>query len=194
VQSQRQPSICTQLKCPDSDKISANIPSLHTELAIDYFGLRSAAMDCGRVAIAGNPKVASGCALAAQSAGKPFRVRYDIQGFDSFVAVAIVRTPIRTVGALQYDSDPAGGGGRAHEVVYPKRCPEPVHLWLNPSGRINCFQKESSRPKDVMSPKRGAVPAKGQREHRDGQPLVLLYLFTELSASDVWLTCRGSQR
>jgi hypothetical protein len=111
-----------------------------------------AAVDCGRVPVAGAPKVATHCALAAQSAGTPFRVRYDIQGIDSFVAVAIVRTPIGTVGALQYDSDPAGGGGRAHEVVYPKRCPEPVHLWINPSGRINCFQAKSSPPKDVMSP------------------------------------------
>ena len=110
------------------------------------------AVDCGRVPVGGDPKVATECALAAQRAGKPFRVRYDIRGIDSFIAVAIVRTPIGTVGTLQYDSDPMGGGGRAHEVVSPKRCPEPVHLWVNPNGRINCFQKESSPPKDVMSP------------------------------------------
>jgi hypothetical protein len=110
------------------------------------------AVDCGRVGIDADPKVATDCALAAQEAGKPFRVRYDLRGFDSFVAVAIVRSQIGTVGALQYDSDPFGGGGRAHEVVYPKRCPEPVHLWVNPSGRINCFQKESSPPRNVMSP------------------------------------------
>jgi hypothetical protein len=55
------------------------------------------AVDCGRVPIDGDPKVASDCALAAQSMGKPFRVRYHIQGFDSFVGVAIVRTPIGTV-------------------------------------------------------------------------------------------------
>ena len=110
------------------------------------------AVDCGRVPVGGDPRVATECALAAQRAGKPFRVRYDIRGIDSFIAVAIVRTPIGTVGTLQYDSDPRGGGGRAHEVVSPKRCPEPVHLWVNPNGRINCFQKESSPPKDVMSP------------------------------------------
>jgi hypothetical protein len=110
------------------------------------------AVDCGRVPVGGDPKVATECALAAQRAGKPFRVRYDIRGIDSFIAVAIVRTPIGTVGTLQHDSDPMGGGGRAHEVVSPKRCPEPVHLWVNPNGRINCFQKESSPPKDVMSP------------------------------------------
>jgi len=110
------------------------------------------AVDCGTVPIQGDPKAATACALAAQKAGKPFRVRYDLQGIDSAVAVAVVRTSIGTVGMLNYDSDPAGGGGRAHEMVYPKRCPVPVHLWVNPSGRINCFQQATSPPKDIMSP------------------------------------------
>jgi hypothetical protein len=87
----------------------------------------------------------------AQKAAKPFRIRYDLQGIDSLVAVAIVRTPSGTVGALTYDSDPSGGG-QVGEALYPKQCPEPVHLWINPSGRINCFQQETSPPKDVMSP------------------------------------------
>ena len=109
-------------------------------------------IDCGRVLVGKDPTTATKCALEAQSSQKPFRVRYDLRGFDSLVAVAIVRTPVGTVGALQYDSDPLGGGGRAHESIYPKRCPEPVHLWVNPSGRINCFQKETSPPRNVMSP------------------------------------------
>ncbi len=110
------------------------------------------ALDCGRVLISGDPKIATECALAAQRAGKPFRVRYDLQGIDSLVAVAIVRTQVGTVETLMWDSDPSGGGRRGPGVVFPKRCPEPVHLWVNPNGRINCFQKESSPPKDVMSP------------------------------------------
>ncbi len=109
-------------------------------------------INCGGVPIRGNPKAATACALAAQKAGKPFRVRYDLQGIDSVVAVAIVRTPIGTVGTLNYDSDPSGGGRVGGGVIYPKRCPEPVHLWVNPSGRINCFQQASAPPKDVMSP------------------------------------------
>ncbi len=111
----------------------------------------SDAIDCGRVRINGDPKAATQCAVAAQKAAKPFRVRYDMRGIDSSVAVAIVRTPIGTVGVLSYDSDPSGGS-QIGEVVYPKKCPEPVHLWINPSGRINCFQQESSPPKDIMSP------------------------------------------
>jgi len=109
------------------------------------------AIDCGRVKVGGDPKTATKCAIGAQKAAKPFRIRYDLQGFDSSVAVAIVRTPSGTVGALMYDSDPSGGS-HVGEVVYPKRCPEPVHLWINPSGRINCFQQETSPPKNAMSP------------------------------------------
>lgn len=110
------------------------------------------ALDCGRVLIDGDPKIATECALAAQRAGKPFRVRYDLQGIDSLVAVAIVRTQAGAVESLMWDSDPSGGGRRGPGVVFPKECPEPVHLWVNPSGRINCFQNKSSPPKDVMSP------------------------------------------
>jgi hypothetical protein len=109
------------------------------------------AIDCGEVKINGDPKAATQCAVGAQKAGRPFRVRYDLMGIDSSVALAIVRTPTGTVGALMYDSDPSGGGN-VGEAVYPKPCPEPVHLWINPSGRINCFQKETSPPKDIMSP------------------------------------------
>lgn len=104
------------------------------------------AVDCGRVPIAGDPKAASHCALAAQNKGKPFRVRYDIQGIDSFLAVAVVRTPIGTVSVLQYDSDPSGGGRRGPGVIDSWRCPEPVHLWLTSRRRINCFQNQNSPP------------------------------------------------
>jgi hypothetical protein len=45
----------------------------------------------------------------AQSSEKPFRVRYDMRRIDSSVVVAIVRTTVGTVGALQFDSDPLGG-------------------------------------------------------------------------------------
>jgi hypothetical protein len=110
------------------------------------------AVDCGRVLIQGDPEIATECALAAQKAGKPFRVRYDLQGIDSFVAVAIVRTQVGTVESLMWDSDPSGGGRRGPGVVFPKRCPEPVHLWVGPHGRVNCFQAEHSPPKDPMSP------------------------------------------
>jgi hypothetical protein len=110
------------------------------------------AIDCGRVSLDGNPKAATTCALSAQKAGKPFRVRYDVQGVDSEVALATVRTPEGTVCRLLYDSDPSGGGHRGGGVVLSTRCPDPVHLWEDPRGRIDCLQKESSPAPLVMCP------------------------------------------
>jgi hypothetical protein len=110
------------------------------------------AVDCGRVAPRLDPKQATDCALAANKAEKPFRVRYDMQGIDSFVAVAFVRLPDGTVQGLSYDSDPAGGGGRAHEVVSTSRCPVPVHLYATPNGHLTCFPLKPTAPRDVMSP------------------------------------------
>lgn len=111
-------------------------------------------IDCGRVRLRGDPKTATKCALKAQTEGKPFRVRYDLQGIDSAVAGGIVRTPDGTVYALFFDGNPAGWGGTSPTLqrVSKKECPKPIHLWVNPSGRINCFQQKSSPPGDVMSP------------------------------------------
>ena len=102
------------------------------------------AIDCGRVSLNGDPKAATKCALLAQKAGKPFRVRYDLHGIDSETALATVRSPEGTVCRLLYDSDPFGGGRRGGGVVISGKCPDPVHLWVDPGGRIDCLLKESS--------------------------------------------------
>jgi hypothetical protein len=99
-------------------------------------------IDCGRVKIKGDPKEATECAIGAQKAAKPFRIRYDLQGFDSLVAVAIVRTPSGTVGSLMYDSDPSGGS-HVGEVVYPKRCPEPVSSVDQPKRTYQLFSAKN---------------------------------------------------
>jgi hypothetical protein len=111
-------------------------------------------IDCGRVKVSGNPRSATECALKAQAAGKPFRVRYDIMGIDSAVAGGIVRTPSGQLYALSFDGDPAGQGGTSdsRQFLAKSQCPQPVHLWVNPKGRINCFQQQLSAPRSVMSP------------------------------------------
>ena len=125
----------------------ASRPAAEDRLEIESKRLAGpGAIDCGRVKINGDPKKATQCAIDAQKAATPFRVRYDLMGIDSAVSIAIVRTDIGTVGTLEYDSDPSGGS-HVGEVVYPKRCPEPVHLWINASGRIDCFPQEASPPK-----------------------------------------------
>jgi hypothetical protein len=97
------------------------------------------AVDCGTVALRGNPKKATNCALRANKAGKPFRVRYELMGADSYVADALVRLPDGTVQALSYDSDAAGGGRRrGAETVSHSQCPTPIHLYTTSNGQLRC--------------------------------------------------------
>jgi hypothetical protein len=103
-------------------------------------------IDCGRVSIRSDPASATKCALRAQAKGKPFRVRYDQMGTDSVAAVAMVRTPAGSLSALDYDSDPSGGGGQLHGLIHPFPCPDPVHLWVNRKGRVDCFHNELRDP------------------------------------------------
>lgn len=111
-------------------------------------------IDCGTVKIGTDPAAATDCALQAQSQGKAFRVRYNIQGIDSDVAGGIVRTTSGELYALSFDGDPSGGGRtslvRQHSAKFA--CPQPYHLWVNPKGRVNCFQPQLSTSKDIMSP------------------------------------------
>jgi hypothetical protein len=114
----------------------------------------SHATDCGRVGILANPSTATECALKAFRAGKPFRVRYDLQGIDSAVSAGLVFTPDHNLYALVFDGDPMGQGGTSwsRQRVEKERCPQPYRLYVNPNGRLNCFQKEAVPPHDVMSP------------------------------------------
>jgi hypothetical protein len=111
-------------------------------------------VNCGRVKVRGSPTAATSCALKANADGKPFRVAYNIMGFDAFVAGGVVRTPDGELYGLSFDSDPSGGGGVSllGQRVDISPCPKPIHLWVNPKGRINCFQQQLTRPHDIMSP------------------------------------------
>lgn len=110
-------------------------------------------VDCGRVKVRGDATLATQCALQANANARPFRVIYNIQGFDSIVAGAIVRTPRGKLFALNYDSCPSGCGfSLLQQRVQVTSCPEPYHLYVNPLGRINCFQQQLSYPKNLMSP------------------------------------------
>jgi len=112
------------------------------------------ATNCGRVGVRGNPKAATECALKAFREGKPFRVRYDLQGIDSAVSAGLVYTPEGKLYGLDFDGDPAGGGGTSwsRQRVGKMACPLPFQMYVNPNGRLNCFGKEAVPPHDVMSP------------------------------------------
>jgi hypothetical protein len=111
-------------------------------------------INCGRVKVGGDPTAATNCALQADAEGKPFRVVYNIMGYDAPVAGGIVRTPNGELHGLSFDGDPRGGGGTSllAQRVNTMPCPKPIHLWTNPKGRINCFQQQLSPPANLMSP------------------------------------------
>lgn len=105
--------------------------------------------NCGRVKIGADPTKATRCALDAYAAGRPFRVAYNFQGFDSQIAGGIVRTSRGKLQALSYDSCPMGCGfSLTQQRVQVAACPEPYYLYVSPKGRANCFQP----PQNLMSP------------------------------------------
>jgi hypothetical protein len=105
------------------------------------------AINCGTVSTHGDPAPATSCGLKAQSEGQPFRVRYNIIGIDSDVAAGLVRTPDGQLYAIGFTGNIFGQGGTSLRLqrVGQKPCPEPLHLYVNPSGRLNCFEQRPSR-------------------------------------------------
>jgi hypothetical protein len=112
------------------------------------------ATDCGRVQVRGNPETATECALKAFREGRPFRVRYDLQGIDSDVSAGLVYTPEGKLYALVFDGDPSGQGGTSWSRQRTEKlpCPVPFQVYVNPRRRLNCFSKEDVPPHDLMSP------------------------------------------
>jgi len=97
------------------------------------------AVDCGRVRLRGDPKVATDCALNAFSHKTPFRVRYDLQGIDSFPALGIVGTPDAKLYELHFDSDAMGRGRQfGAQTLQTLPCPDPPAL-VPSDNRLTCF-------------------------------------------------------
>jgi len=110
-------------------------------------------VNCGSVPIGGYASDATRCALKADAEGRPFRVIYYVQGYDSIVAGGIVRTSRGALLSLTYDSCPSGCGfSLVRQRVWVNPCPQPYRLYVNPKGRINCFHAGLSYPSGLMSP------------------------------------------
>jgi hypothetical protein len=105
------------------------------------------AINCGTVRTHRNPAAATSCALKAQSEGRPFPVRYNIIGIDSDVAAGLVRTPDGHLYGIGFTGNIFGQGGTSLRLqrVGQKPCPEPLHLYVNARGRLNCFEQQPSR-------------------------------------------------
>lgn len=109
-----------------------------------------AAINCGRVAIHGDPSEATSCSLAAQAKKQPFRVVYDRQGTDSQIADAIVRDAKGKLYRVEYDSCPAGCGFSIYyQRTYLASCAQQQGLIGDPGGRLTCPFSEPFDPKGV---------------------------------------------
>jgi hypothetical protein len=104
-------------------------------------------VNCGRVKIRGDASMATDCALQADAEAKPFRVIYNIQGYDSSVAGGVVRTADGRLLFLSFD-----GFSFLHQHINVTPCPKPYHLCVNPEARVNCFQQQLSYPQNIASP------------------------------------------
>ena len=96
--------------------------------------------DCGRVGNRGDATTANECALRAFRTGKPFRVRYDLHGFDSDASVGLVYTPEGKLYSLSFDGDPSGQGGTSwsRQRVGKTACSEPFQMRINRDGHLSC--------------------------------------------------------
>jgi hypothetical protein len=126
------PAIAWQQVTPRTDAVEAH--------AAEVAG--SNAINCGRVPARQDPKTATGCALDAQKARKPFRVIYDVQGIDSRFTIAIVRSPNGLVQTLSNEV----GMGSATGPGRLKPCPVPVRLWVGPQGFADCSRRRIEYP------------------------------------------------
>jgi len=133
------------------------------------------AVDCGRVGPRGDPKEATDCALNAFSHKIPFRVRYDLQGIDSFPALGIVGTPDAKLYELHFDSDAMGRGRQfGAQTLQTLACPDPPALV--PSGnRLTCFPngiplKSSPSPTEIRGAAMNRAAEAGARETLLGRP------------------------
>jgi len=130
---------------PNPDTISAPSSVIDNRLG-ELSGDR--ATDCGRVKVGDDAAEASACALREFHGGRPFLVRYDVQGIDSEVSIGLASDSyvVYTVAFDSYGTSPRGlsqlpKGSKLmdgnHNVVMS--CPAPVKLHVTTTGKVTCL-------------------------------------------------------
>src|SRR3954471_14285198 len=140
----------------------------------------SGATDCGRIGMSGDVQTASHCAMEANTAKKPFYVRYDLPIPDAQMAIATVRTADGKLMSVQYDSKgwekPLEGAKLSDDkTVAVGPCPAPENLRIASSGRVTCFPPTKMPPGMTphgggaqMPPAMGMPPAGTPNPHKSG--------------------------
>jgi hypothetical protein len=112
---------------------------------VSHFLAGFGGINCGRIGVRGDPSAATKCALEANAEGHPFRVVYNLPGIDASAADGFVRTRHGAILALRFSGCSTGCGfSLLQQRVQIKPCPQPYHLYINPKGRLNCFQEQLS--------------------------------------------------
>jgi hypothetical protein len=118
----------------------------------NHFSAGPFSTNCGPVPVGQDPTQATQCALEANSEGHPFRVAYNMPAIDAAVAVGIVRKSDGKLLALEFFGCRTGCGfSMLRQRVSVASCPEPNRLYVNPKGRLNCFQPQLCYPQAIMS-------------------------------------------
>lgn len=93
--------------------------------------------NCARVPTIGGHDDVTGCALTAFGDHRPFRVRYDIQGLDSVLSVALVSGKTGEMSMLLIDD--FSSGTKWGQSVQVRACPSPAVLNTTKLGRLTCY-------------------------------------------------------
>lgn len=104
------------------------------------------AKDCGRVPIYGDISMAVRCVFEEEAKGRPFRVRFDLQGIDADVAAAFVRTPVGRRYELHFVGTMTGRGGTSlfGQRVWEKVCQEGVVPRVYEHSHLVCTDPRES--------------------------------------------------
>jgi hypothetical protein len=143
--------VCRQNVCPPAPSsndpmawLARTTPSVHGLETAMRRRAGAEAADCGRVRIGQDRRSADACAVEAFEAGKPFFVRYDLQGIDSIVADGMSGDARGVIYLYTYDSGPSGGGnvgGNAGERISEQECDIAKVVPVKEGRRIQCGER-----------------------------------------------------
>jgi hypothetical protein len=85
---------------------------------------------------------------------KAFRIRYDLQGYESDISAGLVRAKGGRMYTIRFDGDPWGKGGTSlfRQRVVTMECPQPAILRMSVGNRMTCFPAMPAPPSDIMAP------------------------------------------
>lgn len=95
--------------------------------------------DCGRIAVSQDRAPASECALNALMNKKPFRVRFDLQGYEGIYVFGLAGDGSENLYAVEDDSLLADMTPVAGTRIVVTPCPKPVKTRITPGGILTCL-------------------------------------------------------